>query len=147
MRMKYLLVIVISISMLKACSQETNDQDLKTLTYTASTRGYYFQVLIEPTAVSVLSDRDGNNTQKFLLEEEDWQELKRLLKTISLKELNKLVVPSEGRAIDRAAIASLKVKLSREEFESLPFDHGNPPTAIKEIIDKILQLSESVERQ
>lgn len=145
--MKYLLIIVISISMLKACSQETNKQDLKALTYTASTRGYYFQVLVDPTTIYVLTDREGSNMRKALLKSEDWHELNRLIKTVSLAELNNLVAPSEGRIVDRAAIASLKVKLSGEEYESLPFDHGNPPTEIKAVIDKILQLSESVERQ
>jgi hypothetical protein len=145
--MKYLLIVVISISMLKACSQEPNEQDLKTLTYTASTRGYYFKVLVDSTTVYVLTDREGNNMRKALLKPEDWQELNKLLKTVSLKELDKLMAPSEGRVVDRAAIASLKVKLSDEEYESLPFDHGNPPIEIKALIDKILQLSESVERQ
>jgi len=145
--MKYLLVVFISITMLKACSQETNEQDLKALTYTASTRGYYSQVIVEPTTVYVQSDREGINIRKIALATGDWQELKELLKAVSLKQLNKLDAPSEGRIVDRVAIASLKVKLSGEEYESLPFDHGNPPTSIKDIIDKILQLSESVERQ
>jgi len=57
------------------------------------------------------------------------------------------VAPSQGRALDRAAIASLKVKFSEEAYESVPFNHGNPPTAIKAIIDKVLLLAESVDRQ
>jgi hypothetical protein len=55
--------------------------------------------------------------------------------------------PFIARALDRAAFSFLKVKFSEEADESVLFEDGNPPTAIKAIIGKVLLLAESVDRQ
>jgi hypothetical protein len=51
--------------------------------------------------------------------------------------LETLKAPTEKRFHDGAAIANLKVTYQDKSFQTEAFDHGNPPEAIKKIVDKI----------
>ncbi|MDK2771345.1 MAG: hypothetical protein KYX68_03820, partial [Flavobacterium sp.] len=56
--------------------------------------------------------------------------------------LQNLKAPTEKRFYDGAAIAHFRVIEGDKTYESCAFDGGFPPAEIKEIVDKIIEVSE-----
>lgn len=74
-----------------------------------------------------------------------WEIITKAMATIQLNELPNIKAPSKAFLYDGDALARLKVTHQGKRFESVPFDHGNPPTSLKNILQKILSISESIE--
>lgn len=137
--MKLFMMLFLSLFLGKSCTSQTNN-DLKTavLEYTANTRGFYQKITIQDQMVSVSKDRSG--TDKLVatkISEKDWKELVEYFETINLDSLPKLKAPTEKRFHDGAAIADLKVVYKDKTYQTVAFDHGYPPEAIKKIVTKI----------
>jgi hypothetical protein len=137
--MKLFAVLLLSVFLSKSCeSQNKNDLKTAVLEYTANTRGFYQKITIQDQVVSVSKDRSG--TDKLVatkISEKDWKELVEYFETINLDSLPKLKAPTEKRFHDGAAIADLKVVYKDKTYQTVAFDHGYPPEAIKKIVTKI----------
>jgi predicted ATPase len=137
--MKLFAVLLLSVFLSKSCeSQNKNDLKTAVLEYTANTRGFYQKITIQDQMVSVSKDRSG--TDKLVatkISEKDWKELVEYFETINLDSLPKLKAPTEKRFHDGAAIADLKVVYKDKTYQTVAFDHGYPPEAIKKIVTKI----------
>jgi hypothetical protein len=137
--MKLFAVILLSVFLSKSCEGQTKN-DLKTavLEYTANTRGFYQKITIQDQMVSVSKDRSGNEKPVATkISEKDWKELVGYFETIKLDSLVTLKAPTEKRFYDGAAIANLKVTYKNKTYQTEAFDHGNPPEAIKKLVDKL----------
>ena len=137
--MKLFTMIFLSMFLGKSCSSQTKN-DLKTadLEYTANTRGFYQKITIQNQRISISKDRSGNDKPVVTaISEKDWNELVDYFETMVLDSLPTLKAPTEKRFYDGAAIANLKVVYENKTYETEPFDHGNPPVAIKKLVDKI----------
>jgi len=137
--MKLFTMIFLSLFVSKSCTGQTkNDLKLAVIEYTASTRGFYQKITVENQMVSVSKDRSG--TEKPIvtkISDKDWKELVGYFESLNLDSLATLKAPTEKRFHDGAAIANLKVTYQDKSFQTEAFDHGNPPEAIKKIVDKI----------
>ncbi len=133
-----ILFVFLTVILSKGCEGQQQDINSAVLEYTANTRGFYQKVVIEKQSVSVSKDRDGKDKPQLVkIADADWKELIADFKEIDLEGIPNLKAPSEKRFHDGAAIANLKITFKGKTYESSPFDHGNPPAAIKKLVTKI----------
>ncbi|NND16673.1 MAG: hypothetical protein HKN89_10175 [Eudoraea sp.] len=134
---------VLCLVVLKDCSQkDKNIMDITEIKYTASTRGYFYQVKVMPTIMQIRMDRSLKDGQVFPIEIEEWDALLGLIEDIELKKLHNMEAATSWQETDRAAIAGLAVMTIDRKFESPVFDHGNPPEEIKSLVNALLELAE-----
>ena len=145
--MKYVLILITSFTMLKGCSQGTTAEKPLMIRYEASSRGYFYSVSVDPNSIMINNDRGGSGRLEKATTKNEWEELLVILKEISLENLDDMDTPTEKRAADRAAMATLEIKYPTKSYISNTFDHGNPPATVRTLVDKLLQMAETVERQ
>lgn len=130
--------------MIKSCSKRDElIMDITEIRYTAATRGYYYQVQVSPMVMQIRMDRNTPDELIYRVDAENWDGLLALIEAIDLKKLESLKGSTELQAMDRSAYATLRVSTSEKQFQSTPFDHGNPPAEIKPLVDAVLELAES----
>jgi len=137
--MKLFTMIFLSVFLGKSCSSQTqNDMKDAVLEYTANTRGFYQKITVQNQMVTVSKDRSGNDKPVATkISDKNWKELVGYFEAVELDNLATLKAPSEKRFHDGAAIANLKIVYKDKTYETSAFDHGNPPEAIKKLVDKI----------
>lgn len=137
--MKIILIAFFSLLLGKGCS----DNDLKsaTIEYRANTRGFYQKITIQNQMLYVTSDRDETGKGAGLkIDDATWKELVGYFDKIDLNKLSSYKALSEKRFYDGAAIAGMIVTYKDTAYKSVDFDHGNPPAAIADLINKIVSL-------
>lgn len=137
--MKLFTMIFLSVFLVKSCSSQTqNDMKDAVLEYTANTRGFYQKITVQNQMVTISKDRSGNDKPVATkISDKNWKELVSYFEAVELDNLATLKAPSEKRFHDGAAIANLKIVCKDKTYETSAFDHGNPPEAIKKLVDKI----------
>lgn len=141
----------------KGCDGNTNNKDAQAATlrqaqddihivYEASSRGYFEKIEVNKADLSVAKDRSGNAT-KTTCSKEDWDTIISELSKIDAEKVSTLEAPTNYRFSDGAAHATLTIKYKDKEVTSNTFDHKNPPKELKALVDKILLMSGSVEKQ
>ena len=123
---------------------EANQKNPISFEYTASARGSYLNVIANNGAISKSKKRGGNPISK-VCNDSDWNSLLILLKKINLETLPELKAPSKDFQFDGAAMSRLKVLSDGKVYEAQPFDHGNPPKEIAELVKELLSISENIE--
>lgn len=137
--MKLLSLLFLTIFLSKGCDADKK-QDLETtvIEYTANTRGFFRKIEVQNKILTVSKDRSGvEKPISNKISEADWEILIADFNTIDLDQIPSLKAPSEKRFYDGAAIANLKITYQGKTYESTSFDHGNAPSEIKKIVDKI----------
>jgi len=137
--MKILSLLFLTIFLGKGCDTEKK-QDLETtvIEYVANTRGFYKKIVVQNKTISVSKDRRGNDKPvSKKISDSDWKKMVTEFQKIDLEKLPNLKAPSEKRFYDGAAIANLKITYKDKTYESASFDHGNAPSEIKNLVDKI----------
>lgn len=142
--MKVALIVLLGLITLKGCSKRDElIMDITEIRYTAATRGYYYQVQVSPMVMQIRMDRNTADELIYRVDAENWDALLALIEAIDLKKLESLRGSTELQAVDRSAYATLRVFTTEKQFQSTPFDQGNPPEEIKSLIDAILELAEN----
>ena len=128
------------------CSSKYQKQDMVfKVVYKAHTRGSNLEYTIDNRSIKAITNGyDGKNGEANLLAD-DKKKIQALIDTLALENINSLTPPSQNSALDRALIAQIQVTINGKRYESMNFDHGNPPVELKPLIDKILALIETVE--
>ncbi|MBT8282230.1 MAG: hypothetical protein KJO86_00710 [Muriicola sp.] len=145
--MKYTLLICLSITLFKGCSQEFKGELLESVRYSASTRGYYFEIVASSEYLMIKNDRNLKAYDRNPISQNDWNEIIDLLKKIDVYTLENIETETVKSSTDRAAMAELSIHYDQEEYNTNLFDEGSPPKAIESLINKLLVMAESVERQ
>lgn len=135
--MKLLSLLFLTIFLGKGCDGGVK-QNIETaqVVYTAHTRGFSQEIIIEKQLVSIKENRKAEVVQTKITNA-DWKELIALFEEVNLEEIKDLKAPTEKRFYDGAAIANLKITYEGKAYESQSFDHGFPPQEIKKIVNKI----------
>ena len=129
-------------------SQDLNQsQEDMVITYEANTRGFYEKIWITKDFVSFSNDRNLKTVIKSRCKEDDWKALVTLLKDIDIKNLPELESPTKMHQYDGAAMATLSIEKDNETYETKVFDHGHPPKAISELVNKVLSMKEKITKQ
>lgn len=145
--------IVFSLIVLFICSNECHQNYSKNskraqvdlmITYEASTRGFYEKTWISKDSVSFSNDRSLETVTVVKCKSSDWESLTELIKEINVEELPRLEAPSKMHQFDGAAMATLKIEMNNEVYETGIFDHGRPPKAISQLVNKVLSIKEEM---
>ena len=135
--MKVLALFILTLFLGKSCESEAQKKmETAQLIYTANSRGFFQEIVIENHKLSIKKDRKGEAVQSKI-SDADWKELVQFFHEVNLDEIKNLKSPTEKRFYDGAAIAQLKINYEGKNYESQSFDHGFPPEAIKKIVTKI----------
>lgn len=149
--LKYSLVKIVSkkqdqnVSQNMTHSLTVQQHEVQYIIYEASTRGSFFQVKINKELIQKTKDRSLQKITSKKCSKEEWGSFLSAIHKIQLEKINTLTVPSDKRASDAALHAKLKIITKTNTYTSVGFDHGNPPEEIKQLVNTILSLSESIE--
>ncbi|KJD35342.1 hypothetical protein PW52_11420 [Tamlana sedimentorum] len=114
------------------------------MAYTASSRGFFKEVIVDENQIATVQKRGGTAIKKAC-DKATWQQVETLLNQLQLNELSEINAPSKKYAFDGAALAQLTITKNGKTYESSAFDHGNPPKEIANLVKEILSLSENIE--
>lgn len=149
--MKIVFGILVLFFFSKECNQQQTQtsnlvQEDMTITYEASTRGFYEKTWITKDSVSFSNDRTLKEVFVSSCKNEDWEALVSLMKDIDIKTLSQLVAPSKMHQVDGAAMATFLVEMNNETYETNIFDHGHPPKSISVLVKKVLSIKEKMSK-
>jgi hypothetical protein len=141
--MKILSTFILMLFMAKGCTNSELKKEIENISfeYEAHTRGGYKKVLAKQDTVYTITKRDGEAVEKTL-SKSDWNSLLNLLSKVDATKIADLKAPSEKRFYDGAMIAQLKVIYKDKTYESASFDHLNPPSEIKDLVNKVIAVSD-----
>ncbi len=136
--MKVLALFLLTIFLNKGCCEGDAQKKVQKaqLIYTATSRGFFREIIIKNKEVSVQSNRK-ENIVTTKINDTDWKELIHLFNEVHLETIKDLKSPTEKRFYDGAAIAQLKIVFEGNTYESQSFDHGYPPEALQKLVTKI----------
>ncbi|MBK8599352.1 MAG: hypothetical protein IPN80_01280 [Flavobacterium sp.] len=140
--MKLLSLLFLTIFLGKGCdAEQKQDIESAVIEYTATTRGFYQQIVVQNQKFTVTKDRNGN--EKLIqqsISKADWKDIIEAFQDVDLEGFKDLKGPTEKRFYDGAAIGNIKVIYKGKTYETNGFDHGNPPLEIEKLVNKITQL-------
>ncbi|NER17050.1 hypothetical protein [Spongiivirga citrea] len=144
--MKQILSIIVSLAFFGACAQERPiDKSNIQLEYTSESRGFFHLILVDKETIKQSSDFNRNDVDSKKCTTKQWKKIQEHLENIDLNKLATYKPSTENRFSDRAAHASLKVIYKDSIYGESLFDHGNPPSELKPLVELILSLAETVE--
>ena len=114
------------------------------LEYIAISRGFFSKIEISKNLISISKKREKIATP-VKLNDSEWYKILKLLKPISLENLQNIEVPSKKFLFDGAAITTLKITSNGKTYETRAFDHGNPPKEIASLVKEMLSISQNIE--
>ncbi len=121
--------------------KEISSQVFPIIEYNANSRGFYQKTTFENNKIYFSKNRDDkSNGEMIKTPNDDLTELMMLYKNIDLEKLSSYKDPTQARFYDGAAIATLKIIVEGKEYETVAFDHGNPPIEIEKFVNKIVAL-------
>jgi hypothetical protein len=126
---------------------ESNMQDQAKVTYQASTRGFFMKIWIEGDAIMISEDNTLNVFETYPFPTEEKEAFLQLLNDTDTATLPELEGPSKTFQYDAAAMAWLEISDGEDSYKTMIFDHGKPPEAIQDLVEKILSLKTMVEKQ
>lgn len=130
-------------TLLLSASKVTEENNLS-FVYSASSRSSYKHIKINKKHIELSKKREGKSLE-LPLNSKQWKTLVKLSNSIKIKSINNLEAPSKKFQFDGAALAHLKITSNGKTYESSPFDHGNPPEEIAELVKEILSIVENIE--
>ena len=137
--MKYLSCLVVLVLFAATCTpKELKDAKV---TMSTQTRGYEDRVEVYNSKVTsmknVVIENAGAQNQVVELTAKELNALLKTARSFDYTKLNEYAAPSNGRATDRAAIRRLVIEYDGKTYESVPFDHNNPPAELKPLVDAL----------
>lgn len=148
---KLLTLLVLTLITATGCKSQATSADAKKLAesdvkyeYRAYTRGSEISISMDKKSVHAgrgngIGDLDG---PIVTMTPEKWSALLEETAKINLDKLETLEVPSKKHQFDGALAANLKITVDGKEYQTVTFDHGNPPAEIKALVEKIIAISE-----
>ena len=114
--MKVLALFILTLFLGKSCESEAQKKmETAQLIYTANSRGFFQEIVIENHKLSIKKDRKGEAIQSKI-SDADWKELVQLFQEVNLDEIKNLKSPTEKRFYDGAAIAQLKINYDGKNY-------------------------------
>jgi len=143
------LTVVVATSCSTAKKSELKEADNNVVfTYTAVTRGSSNKIVVKEGSIETTQSRLEGQPITETLTDADWSAVKDAYSKVTVKneDLAAIVPPSKKHQFDGALIANLTITTSNKEYSTSSFDHGNPPAEIKELVNKIIALSDMDKR-
>ena len=128
-------------------SVEMRLQENTTISYRASTRGFYLQIWIEGDSIKYTKDYNLKDMTTRQIPKKEKEAFIQLLSEIDETKLSDIESPSKTHQYDAAPAAFIEIKKGDEVYRTNSFDHGKPPKTLDALINKILSIKEMVEKQ
>lgn len=147
--MKVITIFLFVLFLNKGCGRQT-EQDLKNIVieYSACTRGFSQLVVIQKQEIKVNTNRRGvESIISEKISNADWAILIATFQKIKLSDIESFKAPSNKRSTDAAAIGQLTIKHLESSYSSQTFDDGNPPKELKQLLEKIAEITNTLESQ
>lgn len=112
--------------------------------YKAYARGSKTEIVIDDKLVNGCKKSLGQDEIKLTpsyLTQSEWDTLLEETGKLDLEKLETLEAPTKKHQFDGAPAASLAISIDDKVYNSVTFDHGNPPDEIKPLVEKIIELS------
>ncbi|MGO4772896.1 hypothetical protein ACEN2I_14635 [Flavobacterium sp. W22_SRS_FK3] len=133
MKIVSLLLLVMFIG--TGCSsQKKTDMTSTIIEYSAVSRGYYKNIVIQNQSVLVTNGRDAQTVENKI-DDEKWKQIVGEFEKINLESIPTLKAPTEKRFYDGAAIGNLKITQNQKTYETQGFDNGFPPKEIEKLVN------------
>lgn len=115
-----------------------------TYEYNAYTRGTAMHILINNFGIGASKGQPNTKADETfrVVDKKDRNALLEQTAKIDLDKLETLEAPTKKHQFDGALAAMLKITIDGKAYQTVTFDHGNPPAEIKPLVEKIIQLSE-----
>ncbi len=146
--MKKMIPILMTLAFMISCSTSRTAAQLKdakdiTFEYSAMTRGSSLSSVVTKKDITVKEQSRGSEKPTRVVSQsiKDWDALIALTEKTDLEKMGDLEVTGKKHQFDGALAAHLTITIDGKEYRSPTFDHGNPPTEIKDITEKILAMS------
>lgn len=111
------------------------------VTYQATSRGFFRHISVSNGNISVSDDRSLKNMSTVKCKPEDLNQIKIMLNDLEKVSLQKIEPPSRKHTFDGAPHASLSIRNGDVEKFTPTFDHGNPPEEVAELVNKLLSMA------
>lgn len=147
--MKTITIFLFALFLSKGCSRQS-EQDLKNtvVEYSVRTRGFSQLVVIQKQEIKVNTNRRGVESMiSENISNADWAILIIEFQKIKMADIESFKAPSNKRSTDAAAIGQLTIKHLESTYSSQSFDDGNPPKALKKLLEKIAEITNTIENQ
>ena len=141
--MKYLFLIISILITNEGCENKTQSKNIS-FEYSAVSRGIFNKININEKESS-LQDSPNGAIKTIPCPKANWSNLLNALKNIDITNIPKLEAPSKAHQYDGAAIANLILTIDGKTFETVSFDHGNPPKEIEALVKEILSIAQNIE--
>ena len=107
-------------------------ETIKSLALSYQTRGTQKHLFIsaDSTIVTINAEKHGYKTKAS-----QWKKILKTLEKVKLSRISMLKRPSTKSYYDGAMIAQLTVCTSKKTYESINFDHNNPPILLTKPIN------------
>jgi len=147
---KLLTLLVLTLITATGCKSQATSADAKKLAhssvkyeYRAYTRGTVINIAISDWGIGASKGSPNDLLPETFkaIGEKDKNVLLEETAKVNLAGLETLEAPSKKHQFDGALAANLKITVDGKEYQTVTFDHGNPPTEIKALVEKIIALS------
>jgi hypothetical protein len=135
------LIVLLFVTSCKSLPNKVSVTETE-IRYEAHTRGFFLELILQNKTMERFDHFDKLKSTTKLLSSKQWNELLYLVKEIDLPQIPITDAPSKLRHTDAAAFARLTVITEKDSFKTKYFDHHNPPSLVKPIVEKILSLQE-----
>ena len=125
---------VILILLIGCASEEKVKNTILEISYKAQTRGSYIDIQLIGNTIDFKTAKENKS---IVLSNAQINDIKSIVKKITLSEINDLQAPSNRRFTDGALIANFTIKENNTSYISSDFDHDNPPKELKGLYNLI----------
>lgn len=155
--MKTIILLLSSVLALNGCNAskqasdnnivaqtEKTQESIPTLKYEEISRGFARIITLEKGVATLFSRKlnAGEETTTITPSSDFLSQLAVLYSQLNVKNLPNLKDPSQDRFFDGAPIATFSITTKEATYSSVAFDGGNPPAEIKDIVNKLIEISE-----
>lgn len=140
------ILTIILCTFLAITANKCSSSDTKALSeeliieYDAKTRGSQSKVIIKNDSLIVMEEGIKQGVFYYQLSDTDWNSLVKEVQKIDKSKIKTFKAPTNKRTVDASRTAQIRVLHQSDIYESNLFDEGTPPTDLKTLVDKVVEL-------
>lgn len=146
--MKKILPIFLAFLILSCGAKKHKEEEnaaLVSVAYKAMTRGTQKEILITSNSYTDVTVRRGEEIKgKGSVMPEQWKAIVTEASTLDYSNLKNIPAPSVKHQFDGALAANIIITTADSTYQSVTFDHGNPPARLKPLINAMAEISGSI---
>lgn len=141
------LVAVLVLVLVSCAAKHKADDKAEpvSIAYKAMTRGTQKEILITDKNYTDITVRRGEEIKgKGSITPNQWKAIVTEASKLDYSSLNTMSVPSAKHQFDGALAANLIITTADSTYQSVTFDHGNPPAELKPLLEAMAEVTGSL---